>query len=188
MAVTGDAEGVGAGSAALHSAPGFDSFWPQCRFTALELRNFLSFRDATLELSDFVALVGPNSSGKSNAVAAIRLLREISVYGLPTAIARRGGFDQMRHRSSGRPNDPSLRLRFAIAGCAKESSYLLSFGAVKGGQYRVVPGQARERGALLPGGLGLEFRQGRRLGESGGHGSTLAQSHRHREVPGYSRT
>jgi predicted ATPase len=103
----------------------------------VELKNFLSYKNATLELSDFIALVGPNSSGKSNAVAAIRLLREIPIYGLPLAIARRGGFDQLRHRSRGHPYDPSIRIRFKIAGSDKESNYLLSFSAVKGGHYKI---------------------------------------------------
>ncbi|SUA32571.1 Putative ATPase [Mycolicibacterium smegmatis] len=107
------------------------------RFLSIELRNFLSFKRATLSFSDFIALVGPNASGKSNAVAAIRLLREIPSYGLPLAIARRGGFDQLRHRSRGHPNDPSLKLTFEIEGSVRKSHYSLSLGAVKGGQYRV---------------------------------------------------
>ena len=107
------------------------------RFRSLELQNFLSYKKATLDLSDFIALVGPNASGKSNAVAAIRLLREIPTYGLPTAINRRGGFDQLRHRSRGHPYDPSLRLCFEFEGSGEKSYYFLSFGSVKGGQYKI---------------------------------------------------
>ncbi|MCV7423925.1 AAA family ATPase [Mycobacterium yunnanensis] len=107
------------------------------RFKSLELQNFLSYKNASLDLSDFIAIVGPNASGKSNAVAALRLLREIPSYGLPTAIARRGGFDQLRHRSRGHPYDPSLRLCFEMHGSGRTSSYLLSFGSVKGGQYKI---------------------------------------------------
>ena len=115
----------------------YDALKPLIRFQSLELRNFLSFKTAMLDLDDFVALVGPNASGKSNAVAAFRLLREIPSYGLPLAVARRGGFDQLRHRSRGHPNDPSLRLCFMLKGSERLSSYFLSFGAVKGGQYKV---------------------------------------------------
>jgi len=115
-----------------------EMFWPgKVRFVSLELRNFLSFKNAVLEFADFNVLVGPNASGKSNAVAAIRLLREIPSYGLPLAIARRGGFDQLRHRSRGHPNDPSLKLAFEVEGSNRVSHYLLSLGAVKGGQYKV---------------------------------------------------
>ena len=105
-------------------------------FKRLELTNFLSYKSALVEFGQFVALVGPNASGKSNMVSAVRLLREIAVYGLPIALARRGGFDQLRHRSAGRPNDPALRLTFAFGG-QQDSTYELKLGAVKGGRYRV---------------------------------------------------
>lgn len=105
-------------------------------FMRLHLTNFLSYKSATIDFGRFVALVGPNASGKSNAVSAIRLLREVAIYGLPIALARRGGFDQLRHRSSGRPNDPALRLTFAFDG-QRDSFYELKLGAVRGGRYRV---------------------------------------------------
>lgn len=105
-------------------------------FHALEMTNFLSYKSAQLDFDGLIALVGPNASGKSNAVAAIKLLREIPIHGLPTAIARRGGFDQLRHRSAGRPNDPALRISFTVDG-GLESFYELRLGAVKGQRYRV---------------------------------------------------
>lgn len=118
------------------------------RFVRLELTNFLSYKSASLEFGDFSALIGPNASGKSNAVSALKLLHEIPVYGLPVALNRRNGFDQLRHRSSGRPNDPSLRITFRIND-GVESSYELLLGAVKGGRYRV----KRETADVWLGGL-----------------------------------
>ena len=106
------------------------------RFKSLQLTNFLSYKQATLEFDDFIAIVGTNASGKSNAVAAIKLLREIPVHGLPTAIARRGGFDQLRHRSDGHPNNPALKLTFAFEG-RPDSYYELRLAAVKGKRYEV---------------------------------------------------
>jgi len=105
------------------------------RFRSLDLVNFLSYRKSSLEFDDFIALVGPNASGKSNAVAAIKLLRDIPFHGLPIAIARRGGFDQLRHRSHGRPYDPALKLRFSYDG--NESYYELALGAIAGKRYEV---------------------------------------------------
>src|SRR6266542_5697274 len=102
------------------------------RLLRLELTNFLSYRNATLELGDFTALVGPNASGKSNAVAAIKLLREIPIYGLSNAIARRGGFDQLRHRSEGRPYDPALAVEFMVSEKLPLSRYELKLGALSG--------------------------------------------------------
>jgi predicted ATPase len=111
------------------------------RFLSLEMKNFLSYKDSTLDFGSFVALVGPNASGKSNAVAAIRLLTEIRAFGLPVAINRRGGYDQLRHRSSGHPYDPTLTLRFELEG-SLASFYELSLGSIEGGRYRVKREQA----------------------------------------------
>ena len=107
------------------------------RFTAIQVTNFLSYKVARLEIGDLIALVGPNASGKSNLASAIKLLREIPIHGLPIALARRGGFDQLRHRSAGRPNDPSLRVEFFIGESLKPSFYELSLGAVSPRSYRV---------------------------------------------------
>ena len=106
-------------------------------FLSLTITNFLSYKSATLELGDMIAVVGPNASGKSNAVAAIKLLREIPIHGLPIALARRGGFDQLRHRSAGRPYDPALRIEFRMAPDEQISFYEINLGAVRGGQYKV---------------------------------------------------
>lgn len=105
-------------------------------FDLLEITNFLSYKSAKFEFSDLVALVGPNASGKSNLVAAIKLLREIPIHGLPVALARRGGFDQLRHRSQGRPNDPSLRLEWHLDNFGP-SFYELRLGAVSPRSYRI---------------------------------------------------
>lgn len=106
------------------------------RILRLHLTNFLSYRSAVLEFGDFVALVGPNASGKSNAVAAIKLLREIPFHGLQTAIARRGGFDQLRHRSTGHPYNPGLRLDFSFPN-SRPSFYELRLRAQAGKRYQV---------------------------------------------------
>jgi predicted ATPase len=113
-------------------------------FVSIELTNFLSYKSATLDIGDFTAVIGPNASGKSNAVAAIKLLRDIPSYGLPIAIARRGGFDQLRHRSHGHPNDPALKLTFRYAN-ASDSTYEIALAAVRGKRYRV----KRESAALV---------------------------------------
>lgn len=110
-------------------------------FLRLSLKNFLSYRTGELEFGDLVALVGPNASGKSNAVAAIKLLREIPIHGLPTAIARRGGFDQLRHRSSGHPYDPGIRIEFQFDE-QPVSYYELRLRAMAGKRYVVKLEQA----------------------------------------------
>jgi len=107
------------------------------RILQLELTNFLSYRSAVIDLSGFTALIGQNAAGKSNLVTAIRLLSEIPQFGLSTAIARRGGFDQLRHRSRGRPNDPALRLTFQLEDGLEESEYELRLRSIPGKRYEV---------------------------------------------------
>lgn len=120
----------------------------------IRLTNFLSYRDATLDLNGFVALVGPNASGKSNAVAAVKLLRDIPTMGLPAAIARRGGFDQLRHRSQGHPYDPAIRVDFGFTDDPKSSGYYeLRLKTVSGKRYAV----KSETGAVVHEGREFSF-------------------------------
>jgi predicted ATPase len=112
------------------------------RFLSLRLTNFLSYRSAVLEFGDFTALVGPNGSGKSNAVAAIKLLRDIPTHGLPVALARRGGFDQLRHRDTAEPSDPTIRLEFRI-GDEATSHYELHLRSIGKQRY-----EARESASI----------------------------------------
>ena len=122
------------------------------RFLSLSLTNYLSYRSAKLDFGDFTALVGPNGSGKSNAISALKLLRDIPLHGLPTAIARRGGFDQLRHRSSGRPYDPAIRIEYQIDD-NPPSFYELRLSSVKGKRYAV----KRERGVVRTAGDEFTF-------------------------------
>ncbi len=107
------------------------------KLVRLNLQHFLSYRDATLEMGDLVALVGQNSAGKSNVLKALKLLRDIPQFGLQTAIARRGGFDQLRHRSEGRPYDPSIRVEFADSDARGISHYELKLASVPGKRYEI---------------------------------------------------
>src|SRR5664279_3323988 len=65
---------------------------------------------------------------------------------------RRGGYDQLRHRSSGHPNDPTLRLNFTV-GEGEPSFYELGLGSVEGGRYRV----KKERAVVYRGAQLFEF-------------------------------
>jgi len=49
----------------------------------LSLRNFLSFREESVELGKVNIFIGPNASGKSNIVKALKLLRNHFTYGVP---------------------------------------------------------------------------------------------------------
>ncbi len=47
-------------------------------------RNFLSLRDACIDLGKLNALIGPNASGKSNIATVFRLIQSISLHGAPS--------------------------------------------------------------------------------------------------------
>ncbi len=64
----------------------------------LALRNWRNFRDVEVELGGRAFLVGPNASGKSNLLDAIRFLRDIAKPGggLQRSVEERGGLSRIR--------------------------------------------------------------------------------------------
>lgn len=68
------------------------------RITRLQLKNWRNFKSVDLCLTDRVLIFGPNASGKSNLLDAIRFLRDIAdpSGGLQTAVSRRGGLSHLR--------------------------------------------------------------------------------------------
>ena len=70
------------------------------RIQKIVLKNWRNFRNADVEIeADVIYLVGPNASGKSNFLDALRFLRDIAKPiggGLQTALNERGGFSKVR--------------------------------------------------------------------------------------------
>ena len=68
------------------------------RITRLELENWRNFLSVSVPLERRVFLVGPNASGKSNFLDALRFLRDIAdpKGGFQSAVAARGGVSQIR--------------------------------------------------------------------------------------------
>ncbi|MGC8945575.1 MAG: AAA family ATPase [Anaerolineae bacterium] len=56
----------------------------------LEVRNYRSLAEVSLELSPLTVLVGPNGSGKSNIVDVLRFISDAMNLGLDSAIGKRG--------------------------------------------------------------------------------------------------
>jgi len=103
------------------------------RFTRLRLINWRNFRDVEVRLAPRAFLVGPNASGKSNFLDAIRFLRDLVQPGggLQAAVDRRGGLSKLRCLHARRINyieidadighdtNPTIwsyRLRFSMVG------------------------------------------------------------------------
>lgn len=76
----------------------------------IRLRNWRDFRSANLKLSDRTFIVGPNASGKSNFLDAIRFLRDLAKAGggLQRALHERGGLSKVRCLAARK--DPSVEI------------------------------------------------------------------------------
>jgi len=76
----------------------------------VRLKNFRNFEDVDVELSDLTILVGPNASGKSNFVDALRLVSDALNSTLENALRDRGGAQAVRFRTSGYPRNFEISL------------------------------------------------------------------------------
>lgn len=83
------------------------------RFTYIHLENWRNFTRVDIDLQGRVFLVGPNASGKSNFLDAIRFLRDIAAVGggLATAVHSRGGVSRLRCLAARRYPDIALWVR-----------------------------------------------------------------------------
>lgn len=79
----------------------------------IRLRNWKNFGEATTPLAGRTFLVGPNASGKSNLLDALRFLRELANDGLASAAGRRGGVSSLRCLSARRYSDIDLEVTLA---------------------------------------------------------------------------
>lgn len=82
----------------------------------IRLKNWKNFRSAETELRERVYLIGPNASGKSNFLDALRFLRDIAhpkAGGLQRALDERGGLNKIRCLAARR--DPQVELEIELA-------------------------------------------------------------------------
>ena len=101
------------------------------RITRLKIRNWRNFREAEVELAGRAFLIGPNASGKSNLLDAIRFLRDIAKPiggGLASAIADRGGLSALRSLyARGHRTEVVIEVDIGDDDTPAEWSYFLSF-------------------------------------------------------------
>lgn len=62
----------------------------------ITLQNWKNFKDAQAELLPRLFIIGPNASGKSNFLDALRFLRDLAREGLKSAVEHRGGVSILR--------------------------------------------------------------------------------------------
>src|SRR3972149_1617412 len=89
------------------------------RISHIELYSWKNFRRVNVDLPDRVFLVGPDASGKSNFLDAIRFVRDRAVpgSGLQRACAERGGVSKIRCLAA--RQDPEVGLTVDLAESGK---------------------------------------------------------------------
>jgi predicted ATPase len=73
--------------------------------TRVQLKNWKNFGDVDAVCGKRVFLIGPNASGKSNFLDALRFLRDVAQDGLGKAVDIRGGIKVVRYLCARKPSD-----------------------------------------------------------------------------------
>jgi len=86
------------------------------RITHLRLANWRNFGSVDVEVPQRLFLFGPNASGKSNLIDAIRFLRDLTLVpgGLQYATQVRGGLSRVRYLNARRHNHGRLTIAIAL--------------------------------------------------------------------------
>ena len=76
--------------------------------TKIQLKNWKNFGDVNALCGKRVFLIGPNASGKSNFLDALRFLHDVSIDGLKKAVDSRGGMKAVRYLCARKPPDVGI--------------------------------------------------------------------------------
>lgn len=108
----------------------------------LKLTNWRNFTDVDVPLLDRAFIIGPNASGKSNLLDAIRFLRDVAKReggGLQAAVARRGGVRQIRSLSAHSGGGVGIEVHLSRDSDEPvEWKYRLSFNVERSGIHRTL--------------------------------------------------
>ncbi len=110
--------------------------------TRLKLTNWRNFTEIDVPLLDRAFIIGPNASGKSNLLDAIRFLRDVAKReggGLQAAVRRRGGVRQIRSLSAHSGGGVGIEVHLSRdAGEPVEWMYRLVFTVERSGNHRIL--------------------------------------------------
>ena len=85
---------------------------PQMFITSLHMRHWRNFRGPVdMRLRRRAFLIGPNASGKSNVLDALRFLRDTAGHGLKEAVRSRGGMGEIRTLQARTPAGLTLAMQ-----------------------------------------------------------------------------
>lgn len=108
----------------------------------LKLANWRNFNEVDIQLGDRAFIIGPNASGKSNLLDAIRFLRDVAKReggGLQVAVRRRGGVAQLRSLSA--HSGHGVQIEAHLSQDADEPAewvYRLAFAVERSGNHRIL--------------------------------------------------
>lgn len=108
--------------------------------TNVTLENWKNFRTVNVDLGKRMFLIGPNASGKSNFLDAIRFLRDVAERGLRQAVEERGGISRVRCLHG---RQSQVMIAVTLDDCWR---YELSIEGKKGGIPTVVHERVLQRG------------------------------------------
>jgi predicted ATPase len=99
----------------------------------LALRNWRNFRKIDVRLSERVFLIGPNASGKSNLLDALRFLRDIAKAGggLQQAILQRGGLSKVRCLAARSEPDVEIEIELSEDGQEAAAAWKYAIGVTQ---------------------------------------------------------
>jgi predicted ATPase len=100
------------------------------RLTHVTLENWRNFTRVDVDIARRSFLVGPNASGKSNFLDAIRFLRDVSSVGggLLAAVQQRGGVSRLRSLAARQNPDVAIRVAIGRDDAVDLWRYELAFG------------------------------------------------------------
>ena len=108
----------------------------------LKLTNWRNFTNADVTLRDRVFIIGPNASGKSNLLDAIRFLRDVAKReggGLQSAVNRRGGVHKLRCLSARANSSIGIEVHLSSdIDTPVEWVYRLAFTIERAGNHRLL--------------------------------------------------
>lgn len=112
------------------------------RITHLTLKNWRNFKSIDVDLEQRMFVVGPNASGKSNLLDAVRFLRDIASIGggFQQAIGSRGGIKRVRCLAARNFNHGRVTVAVTIGDDRnpRRWAYDLTFSTEQRGQHRPI--------------------------------------------------
>src|SRR5687767_6301509 len=83
------------------------------RYQAFEIQNYKSLKKVSISLDKFSVFVGANASGKTNLSEALDFVGEVYRLGLESAVARKGGYENIAFRRGRRARAP-IKFRITV--------------------------------------------------------------------------